>query len=89
MRCGLLAILAVLMSPTAASGYSFGEWASDQGYAPGDAMPDSVNASHASPAITDVHGIDEFDWTMTPTTGLSLYGNQISSIESDESRSAT
>jgi hypothetical protein len=57
--------VAALMSPTTASGqYTFGDWARDRGYSPGDVMPDWVPASDS---FTDsLDGIGEFDWTTTP-----------------------
>jgi hypothetical protein len=75
------------MSPTAASGqdYTFGDWARDQGYSPGDVMPSWVDAVcwGCTSKIDSLDGIGEFDWTTTPTLQLDLEGNQISSIESD------
>jgi hypothetical protein len=62
--------------------HSFGDWARDRGYEPGDVMPEQVGASGSSPAIDSLEGIGEFDWTTTPTTHLHLRENQISSIES-------
>jgi hypothetical protein len=40
----ILAVVAALMSPTAASGqdYSFGDWAKDEGYSPGDVLPNGT-----------------------------------------------
>ena len=60
--------------------YTFGDWASDQGYSSGATMPETVTASGTS--ITDLAGIGDYDWTTTPTTALALINNQISSIES-------
>ena len=80
----LAAVVAALMSSTAASGqdYTFGDWARDQGYEPGDAMPYSVDANGSSPpAIDSLNGIGGFDWTTTPTTKLHVAHNQISSID--------
>jgi hypothetical protein len=81
-RLATLAVVAALISPTAASGqnYSFGDWARDQGYSPGDVMPSDVRAVAAG--IDSLDGIGEFDWTTTPTTTLYLMSNQISGIES-------
>jgi hypothetical protein len=83
-RLATLAVVAALMSPTVASGqnYSFGDWARDQGYSPGDVMRNSVQASRSS--IDSLDGIGEFDWTTTPTRALYLGSNQISSIDSDD-----
>jgi len=67
------------VSPISASGVTFGEWASDQGYAPGDALPGEVSASDTP--IDSLDGIGAFDWTTTPTTSLFLDENRISSIE--------
>jgi hypothetical protein len=88
-RLAALAVVAALISPTAASGqdYSFGDWARDQGYSPGDVMPETVMAfippwePGPVPRIDSLDGIGEFDWTTTPTTQLWLHDNQISSIE--------
>jgi hypothetical protein len=81
-RLATLAVVAALISPTAASGqdYSFGDWARDQGYSPGDVMPASVRAFNGP--IDSLDGIGEFDWTTTPTVELDLHDNQLSSIES-------
>jgi hypothetical protein len=70
------------MSPTLASGqdYTFGDWARDQGYSPGDVMPEDVRAG--GDGIDSLEGIGDFDWTTTPTETLRLGRNQISSIES-------
>ena len=40
-RLATLTVMAALISPTVVSGqdYSFGDWARDQGYEPGDVMP--------------------------------------------------
>jgi hypothetical protein len=54
------------MSPNAASGITFGEWASDYGYSPDVPMPDLVDAIDFS--IDSLDGIGGFDWTTTPTT---------------------
>ena len=80
-RLATLAVAAALLSPTVASGqdYTFGDWARDQGYEPGDVMPDEVYAQFSS--IDSLIGIGEFDWTTTPTWYLVLFGNQLSSIE--------
>jgi hypothetical protein len=88
-RLATLALLAALLSPTTASGqYTFGDWASDQGYSPGDIMPNSVHAGWdwqgSLPQITSIEGVGEFDWTTTPTQALYLQFNQISSIDSDD-----
>ena len=46
-RLATLAVVAALISPTVASGqdYTFGDWARDQGYEPGDVMPEEVDAN--------------------------------------------
>ena len=83
-RLATLAVVgvSVLMAPTAASGqYTFGDWASDHGYSPGDVMPSEVDAAVSSPPIDGLSGIGEFDWTTTPTTELNLRSNHISSLE--------
>ena len=81
-RLATLAVVAALISPTAVSGqdYSFGDWARDQGYSPGDRLYEEVWAGGAG--IDSLDGMDQFDWTAT--WGLSLNGNQISSIESGD-----
>lgn len=73
-------LLLLVLSPTSAWGqYSFGDWARDQGYSPGDAMPDLVDASSSD--IDSLAGIGDFDWNATPTSQLRLDENQISSIK--------
>jgi hypothetical protein len=81
-RLATFAVVAVLISPAAASGqdYTFGDWARDQGYSPGDVMPDAVWAVGAG--IDSLGGIGDFNWTTRPTWYLNLSDNQISSIES-------
>ena len=71
-RLATLAVVAALMSPAATSGqdYTFGDWARDQGYEPGDAMPEAVVAQMVR--IDSLDGIGEFDWTATPTVELYL-----------------
>ena len=66
---------------TVASGqdYSFGDWARDQGYEPGDVMPEEVDAE--SSGIDNLNGVGQFDWTTAPTRRLWLLDNQLSSIE--------
>jgi hypothetical protein len=80
-RLAILAVAAALLSPTTASGqnYTFGDWARDEGYTRGDAMPSQVRAVFSS--IDSLDGIGDFDWTTTPATRLWLSGNQLSSIE--------
>ena len=82
-RLATLAVVVVsaLVGPTVASGqnYSFGDWARDHGYSPGDAMPGHTWAANSSPAIDNLDGIGEFDWTTTEQ--LFLHDNRISSIE--------
>jgi hypothetical protein len=78
----MAAVVSALMSPTAVSAYSFGDWASDQGYDTGDAMPRVVSTRNSSLAIDSLDGIGDFDWTTTPTTKLELRHNQLSNIES-------
>ena len=83
-----LAVVAALVGPTTASGqYTFGDWAGDSGYTPGDVMPWQVGAGHSS--IDSLDGIGEFDWTTTPTTELRLYDNQLTSIEPGDFSSLT
>ena len=84
-RLATLAVVAALLSPPTASGqYTFGDWARDQGYSPGDVMHVWVDARDSSPAIDSLDGIGQFDWTTTPTMELILWSNQISSIESGD-----
>ncbi len=83
LATSLTVTLAVLMCPnTAQADYTFGDWASDQGYNPGDAMSWSVDAGASSPAIDSLGGIDDYNWTTAPTIRLYLKNNQISNIES-------
>jgi Leucine-rich repeat (LRR) protein len=84
MRRLVLAAVVVpaLMWPTAASAYSFGNWASDNGYSSGAVFPNTVRAGNSS--IDSLDGIGDFNWTTTPTTRLFLEGNQLSSIESGD-----
>jgi hypothetical protein len=77
------AVLALMLS-TAASGYSFGDWAIANGYSLNADMPDEVDAGGSSPAIDSLNGIGDYNWTATPTTNLYLYNNQLSSIESGD-----
>jgi Leucine-rich repeat (LRR) protein len=81
----MLAVVVALIAPTVASGqdYTFGDWARDQGYSPGEVMPEAVVACWppCSPEIDSLDGIGEFDWTTTPTTELWLLGSQISNIK--------
>jgi hypothetical protein len=83
-QLAMLAVVAALFSPTVASGqdYSFGDWARDQGYSPGDVMPQDVWTGPAG--IESLDGIGEFDWATTPTTFLDLNHNPISSVESGD-----
>jgi hypothetical protein len=77
----LAVVVAALISPAVASGqdYTFGDWARDQGYSPGGVMPDRVAADRAG--LDSLEGIGDFDWNTTPTKGLELGFNEISSIE--------
>jgi len=76
------AVVSALMLPTAASAITFGDWASDNGYSPGDVMPGTVYAWYSS--IDSLDGIGDYNWTTTPTMRLYLDGNQISSVESSD-----
>ena len=80
-RLATLAVVAALVWSTVASGqgYSFGDWARDQGYEPGDVMPEEVDAE--SSGIDSLNGVGQFDWTTAPTRRLWLLDNQLSSIE--------
>lgn len=53
----LVVVVSSLMSSTATSGYSFGDWASDQGFDPGAVMPNEVKAYHPQPSIDNFNGI--------------------------------
>ncbi len=56
---GTLAVVVALMSPTTAPGqYTFGDWARDHGYSPGDVMPGGIGASWSSPAIDSLSDIE-------------------------------
>ena len=82
-RLGIAVVVVLaLMSPPAASGqnYTFGDWARDEGYLPGDAMPSLVGPAMCH--MDSLDGIDEFDWTTTPTITLHLDYNELSSVES-------
>jgi hypothetical protein len=80
-RFATLAVVAVLISPTVASGqdYTFGDWARDQGYKPGDVMLGTVDVTYSR--VDSLDGIGDLDWTTTPTTRLWLSSNQLSSID--------
>ena len=78
---------AVVCSPSAAPAITFGEWAADRGYSPGDVMPDRVDASDAS--IHSLDGIGDYDWTTTPTERLCLDGNELQAIDVNEFRGLT
>ena len=87
----LVAVGVVLSLPAAAQGqhavaveapYTFGDWASAQGYEPGDPLPQTVRCAYSSPSITDLDGIGDYDWNDTPSTFLILSFNNISTIES-------
>jgi hypothetical protein len=84
MRRIALAAMAVsaFMSPTAASAYSFGDWASNNGYSPGAVMPELVKADSSS--IDNLDGIGGYNWTTTPTMRLRLGGNKILSVEASD-----
>ena len=81
-RLATLAVLAALILPTVASGqdYTFGDWARDRGYEPGDVMPYRMHAQFSD--MDSLDGIDEYDWTTTPTWYLSLTANHLTSVES-------
>ena len=66
LTIGISIVVASLLVPAAASGITFGEWASSQGYSPGAVMPDSVSARNRF--IDSLSGISDFDWITTPTT---------------------
>jgi hypothetical protein len=79
----VVVVSAWMSSVAALAQYSFGDWARDQGYSSGDVMPFVVDVN-GSPAIDNLSGIGEFDWTTTPTRELYLDGEQLSSIESGD-----
>jgi hypothetical protein len=69
----LTAVLGLVLSlPVAARAqvYTFGDWAADQGYAPGAVMGRRVYAY--SDGITSLVGIGDYDWATTPTEDLLL-----------------
>jgi hypothetical protein len=68
-----------LVGGVSGQNYTFGDWARDQGYSPGDVVPEGFFAAWAS--IDSLDGIGGFDWTTTPTTGLALHTHRRSSIE--------
>ena len=76
------AVVSAMMLPSVASAITFGDWASVNGYSSGAVMPQTVEAWDSS--IDSLDGIGDFDWTTTPTTWLTLEGNQLSSIESGD-----
>ena len=78
-RLALLAATTVFITSATASAqnYTFGDWARDQGYEPGDAMPEYVRAYEAG--IDSLDGIQDFDWLNTMILGLE--SNRISTIE--------
>ena len=63
------------MSPTAASGqdYTFGDWARDQGYEPGDVMPDRVRVGGA--------GIDSLEGNATLVQIDSDEGGELDTVQ--------
>lgn len=69
-----------LLSANGAWGITFPQWASNQGYDPNDVMPSILNAS--SSHIDSLAGIDNYDWTTTPTTELNLTLNNLTGIPS-------
>ena len=75
-RLATLAVLAVLISPTMASGqdYTFGDWARDQGYEPGDVMPEVVGIGSPLSLICDhmrdVGGAAFLATVSAPTSGF-------------------
>lgn len=79
---GLTVIAAMLMSPSAATAITFGQWATSQGYSPNDAMPEVVFAPLVF--IDDLDGIGDYNWTTTPTITLVLAANFLSSIETGD-----
>ncbi len=79
LTIGISIVVASLLVPTAASGITFGEWASGQGYSSGAVMPDWVVATSSS--IDSLSGLGDYNWTATPTQDLWLFENQISNIE--------
>ena len=78
------ACLTFVVPPAANADYTFGDWATNNGYADNAVMPGTVEATSSDPRITHLDGIDDYNWTDTPTTFLYLSGNAISSIESGD-----
>lgn len=83
MRCSsaVMTILLLLLTTPTAKGITFGEWATSQGYSPGDAMPAAVDANSSS--IDSLDGLQDYNWTATPTTSLELWRNQLSTIDAN------
>ena len=78
----LAIIVSAFVASAGASGGTFGDWASGQGYNPGDVMPSQVSATTA--LIDSLSGIGAYDWTTTPATELFLNDNRLSAIESGD-----
>jgi len=75
----MIVVGATMVASTAAhADYSFGDWATDNGFGRGDAMPDEVWAMWDG--IDNLDGLPDYNWTATPTTRLYLEGNQIGDI---------
>ena len=81
MFLSVAAILLVIPA-TDARATTFGEWATNRGWPPGYITPATVVASSGS--IDSLAGIGNYNWMGTPTTYLSLLGNQITCIESGD-----
>lgn len=76
----VLAASVLYLLPGAASGYSFGEWASDYGYSPGALMPTEMRDAIGA-GIDNLNGIGDYDWTATQK--LWLNETQLTAIEAD------
>lgn len=77
----LFAVGWLVCPPETAIAITFGEWATSQGYSPGDAMPAAVDANSSS--IDSLDGLQDYNWTATPTTSLELWRNQLSTIDAN------
>lgn len=78
----LAIIVSAFVASTGASGGTFGDWASGQGFDPNNPMPSQVSATSA--LIDSLIGIDTYDWTTTPTTELLLTDNRLTAIASGD-----
>ncbi len=78
----IVAVAVVLSLPAATEAYTFGEWATAEGYNPLVSLPKIMTAHNSG--LTSLLGVGNYNWTATPTTYLGLGRNQLSSIESGD-----